>query len=182
MRLIGTWIRNAFQNYPDRRRFYRFSFNFDKRKCTRNKKFVHIICYTVYDLDYGKNQKINRNTHQRCSIEIGVLKNFKEFTGSTCARISFLIKTFNFIIKETLAQMFSCEFWEIFKNTFLRTVLRPTTVLNMRLQHRCFLVNFMNFFLQNTSGWLPLQIQIKQIKVCKIFNYDLYWLTLLSKL
>ena len=25
----------------------------------------------------------------------------------------------NFIKKETLAQLFSCEFWEIFKNTFL---------------------------------------------------------------
>ena len=24
----------------------------------------------------------------------------------------------NFIKKETLAQLFSCEFWEIFKNTF----------------------------------------------------------------
>ena len=34
---------------------------------------------------------------------------------STCARLSFLI---NFIEKATLAQVFSCEFYEIFKNTF----------------------------------------------------------------
>ena len=34
---------------------------------------------------------------------------------NTCARVSFLI---NFIKKETLAQMFYCEFCEISKNTF----------------------------------------------------------------
>ena len=39
---------------------------------------------------------------------------------NTCARISFLIKlqACNFIKKETLTQVFSCEFCEIFKNTF----------------------------------------------------------------
>ena len=39
----------------------------------------------------------------------------------TCARVSFLIKlqaeACNFLKKETLAQVFSCEFYEIFKNT-----------------------------------------------------------------
>ena len=37
------------------------------------------------------------------------------------ARVSFLIKfqvACNFIKKETLAQVFSCEFYEISKNTF----------------------------------------------------------------
>ena len=43
---------------------------------------------------------------------------------STCARVSFLIKlqaeaeACNFINKETLAQVFSCEFCDIWKNTF----------------------------------------------------------------
>ena len=39
---------------------------------------------------------------------------------NTCARVSFLIKleACNFIKKETLAQVFSCEFCEISKNTF----------------------------------------------------------------
>ena len=41
-----------------------------------------------------------------------------------CARVSFLIKNFKKLfniklyLKETLAQVFSCEFCEIFKNTF----------------------------------------------------------------
>ena len=30
----------------------------------------------------------------------------------------FLFKACNFIKKDTLAQVFSCEFWEILKNTF----------------------------------------------------------------
>ena len=39
---------------------------------------------------------------------------------NTCARVSFLMKlqAEAFIKKETLAQEFSCEFWEISKNTF----------------------------------------------------------------
>ena len=34
--------------------------------------------------------------------------------------------TRNFIKKETLAQVFSCEFYEIFKNTFFTEHLRMT--------------------------------------------------------
>ena len=50
--------------------------------------------------------------------KIDVLKNFAK---STCAKASFLI---NFIKKETLAQVLSCEFCEIFKNIyFYRTPL-----------------------------------------------------------
>ena len=43
---------------------------------------------------------------------------------NTCARVSLLIKlqaeaeAYNFIEKETLAQMLYFEFWDIFKNTF----------------------------------------------------------------
>ena len=39
---------------------------------------------------------------------------------NTCARVSISIKlqAFNFIQKETLAQVFSCEIFEISKNTF----------------------------------------------------------------
>ena len=47
--------------------------------------------------------KISQNSHEK-----------------TYARVSFLIKlqACNFIKKETLAQMFSCEFCEVVKNTF----------------------------------------------------------------
>ena len=41
---------------------------------------------------------------------------------NTCARLSFLIKlqACNLIKKETVAQVFSFEFWEISKNTFFQ--------------------------------------------------------------
>ena len=39
-----------------------------------------------------------------------VLKNFSKFTGNTCASVTFLIKL--------QAQVFSSEFWQIFKNIF----------------------------------------------------------------
>ena len=48
----------------------------------------------------------------RCFIKIGVLKNFAKFTRNTFP---------NFTKKET--QVFSCEFCEIFKNTFFYKTL-----------------------------------------------------------
>ena len=43
----------------------------------------------------------------------GVLKNFAKFTGKHLCQ-----EACNFIKKETLAQLFSCEFCEISKKTF----------------------------------------------------------------
>ena len=49
---------------------------------------------------------------------------------NTCARVSFLIKLqasgFNVNKKDTVAQVFSCEFCEISKNAFFREHLRTT--------------------------------------------------------
>ena len=46
---------------------------------------------------------------------------------NTCARVSFLqSEVCNFITKDTLAQVFSCEFCEIFKNIFFTEHLRTT--------------------------------------------------------
>ena len=49
---------------------------------------------------------------------------------NTCARVSFLIKlqalACNFIKKETPTQVFSCEFYEISKNTFFTKHLWAT--------------------------------------------------------
>ena len=74
---------------------------------------------------------MSRISHQRCSIKKGFLKISQKFTENTCARVSFLIKlkepeACNFIQKETLAQVFSCEFCGISKNTFTEH-LRTTT-------------------------------------------------------
>ena len=56
-----------------------------------------------------------------------MLQNSQE---NTCARVSLLIKFLagacNFIKKETQAQMFSCEFWDISKNIFFTEHLWTT--------------------------------------------------------
>ena len=58
----------------------------------------------------------------------GVLKISQNSQENTYASVSFLIKLRldAFIKKETLAQLFSCEFCEICKNTFFREHLQTT--------------------------------------------------------
>ena len=50
---------------------------------------------------------------------------------------------YNFIKKETLAQVFSCEFWEIFKSTFFTEHLRETAT-----EWEIFLVPLTHFVLK----------------------------------
>ena len=58
--------------------------------------------------------KVNIKSSREVFFKKGVLKNFPKFTGNTCAR-AFCQQLY---LKETLAQVFSCEFCEIFRNTF----------------------------------------------------------------
>ena len=65
-----------------------------------------------------------RSCHQACSVKKGVLKNFAKFAGKHPCQSLFFNKVAglspeacNFIKKGTLAQVFSCEFCEIFENT-----------------------------------------------------------------
>ena len=59
---------------------------------------------------------------RRCSVKKEFLEISQNSQENTCVRISFLIKlkakACNFIKKETLTQVFPCEFFEISKNTF----------------------------------------------------------------
>ena len=71
-----------------------------------------------------------RSSHQRCSVRKGVLRNFAKSTGKYLCQSLFL----NFIKKETLTQVFFCDFCEIFKNTFLTEHLRPTATYFFKLQ------------------------------------------------
>ena len=78
---------------------------FPKNKCSKN--FWKIV------------RKIVRSSHRRCSVKRGVLRNFAKLTGKhLCQSL--------FIKKETLAQMFFCEFYEISKRTFFTENFRTT--------------------------------------------------------
>ena len=63
-----------------------------------------------------------RSSHQRCSVKKGVLRNFAKSTRKHLRQGLFFNKVAgsacSFIKKETLAQVFSCEFSEISKNIF----------------------------------------------------------------
>ena len=66
---------------------------------------------------------------QRCSVKKGVFRNFAKITGKHLCQ-SLLFNNCNFIKKEALAQVFSCEFCKIFESTFFhRTPLVAASVL-----------------------------------------------------
>ena len=65
---------------------------------------------------------------QRCSVKKVLLEISQNLQENTCARVS-EAEACNFSKKETLAQVFSCEFCEISKNTFsYRTTLVAASV------------------------------------------------------
>ena len=68
-----------------------------------------------------------RSSQRGFSARTGVLRNFEKFTGKHLCQSLFLIKlACNFVMKEALAQVFSCEFCEISKNTFFTEHLWET--------------------------------------------------------
>ena len=83
-----------------------------------------------------------RNSHRRCSIKKGVLKNFAKLTGKHLFQSLFFYKV---------------------------AVLRSVTLFKKRLWHRCFPMNFAKFlrtaFLQNTSGRLLFQYNKNKISI-----------------
>ena len=102
---------------------------------------IDTMMYNTCDIDVGESSQIIRfAVTPKASEEIS--QNSQE---NTCARVSFLIKlqarraseaqrlrvsealrACNFIKKETLAQVFSCEFCEISKNTIFTEYLWTT--------------------------------------------------------
>ena len=80
-------------------------------------EFNKILIWPV--IFYGRSRVQNhffRNSHWRCSIKNGALKNFTKFTGKRLRQRLFFNK-----VAGTLAQAFSGEFCEIFKkNTCVR--------------------------------------------------------------
>ena len=74
-----------------------------------------------------------RSSHWTCSVKNGVLRSFAKFTEKQLYQRIF--KACNFIKKEFLAQVFSCEFCEISTNTFFTEHLRTTASTNAILIH-----------------------------------------------
>ena len=90
-----------------------------------------------------------RGSRRRCCIKKGLLKNFSKFTEKHLCQSLFFNKDAgaadNFIKKETLAQVFSCEFCKIFKNTFfiehLRWLLLDAHLMTIQIRSCIFWVS-----------------------------------------
>ena len=67
-----------------------------------------------------------RSTPPEVVSKKGVLRNFSKFEGKHLCQGLFLSKVGD-LLKESLAQVFSCEFCEISKNIFFTENLRTTT-------------------------------------------------------
>ena len=91
----------------------------------------------------------------RCSIERMFLEISKNSQENTCARVSF----------EILAQVFSCEFCEIFKNTFFYRA--PPVAASVRQGNTQWLTNELFFelflLLYNIKKGNPSMIQQKNL-------------------
>ena len=104
-----------------------------------------------------------RSSHGRCSVGKVALKDFAKFTGKHLFQgLLFFLncssRASNFIKKESLTQMFFCEFYGIYKNTIF-TKQRWATILSLQLYKQglhvlCFLLTSAKFLktaiLQNT--------------------------------
>ena len=97
-------------------------------------------------------------------LRIKILEIFINFLIWLCSRANQMGKLKKYhgminFIKETLAQVFSCEICEIFQNNYFHrpsSVAAPVTLLKKRPWHRCFPINFARFlrapFSFNTCG------------------------------
>ena len=73
--------------------------------------------------------------HRRCSVKKVVLRNFAKFTGKHLCQSLFFKKVAGLrpatLLKKRLSQVFSCEFFEITKNTFSTEHFRATASVDL---------------------------------------------------
>ena len=115
-----------------------------------------------------------RSSHPDVFFEKGILRNFSKFTGKYLCQSLIFNKTAggtcNFIKKETLAQVLSCEFYEISKNTFFTEHLwwPPRLYVGVPLEFEAALVeNFAFLIFQNIADTetVPQRCPIKRCSI-----------------
>ena len=104
-------------------------------------KFMGMVCQKCV---------IARSSRPKVFCKKSVLRNFTKFTGKHLCQILIFNKVaglrHNFIIKETLAQMFSCEYCEISQNTcYYRTLLQDCLTLKKKTTKRNIFFTQYNF-------------------------------------
>ena len=104
-----------------------------------------------------------RRSHGICSIKNGVLKNFRKFKSVSESLFEFRCRpeSGNFIKKEILAQVFSSEFCEIFKNTCFTEHLRETASSQYQI---------LDFLLQIDKTWRSVNLTYWNGKATNFIN------------
>ena len=87
----------------------------ETRKKMKTKENVDFVMTTLNDTEA---------VIRWCSVEKVFLKISQNSQENTCTRVSSRLRSTTLLKKETLAQVFSCKFCEISKNTFFTKHLR----------------------------------------------------------
>ena len=128
-----------------------------------------------------KIKKSNRSSRPEVFCEKGVLRNFAKFTRKHLCQRFFLKKSTasNLIKKETLAQVFSCDFCEISKNTFVTEHLRWLLLIKQSrwqlIRQLFYKVSFTRYYVIFCLWWLE-----PVLKFCKILKSFLLLFTFLE--
>ena len=75
----------------------------------------------MFSIQSRQTSQLTSRSSCQAFLKIGVLENFSKLTRKHLCRSLLFIQVAspcNFTQKETLTQVFSCEFWEIFKSIF----------------------------------------------------------------
>ena len=109
--------------------------------CRRSELVTYISCCCL--LAY-------RSSHPEVFCKKGILRNFAKFTGKNLSQSLFFnkvagLRPATLFKKETLAQLFSCEFCKFLQNTSGRLFLYDSLVL--RSFRLCFSIGFPDVFL-----------------------------------
>ena len=121
---IFVYLTYHFTNARSKLSFSRFSLRkmstlTSKQLSAKRCSHVIVLLGTAETVSIQSLMKTLRSGHLRCSIKKVILKNLATFSGKhLCQSLFFRPQACSFIKKETLTQVFSCEFCEIFKNTF----------------------------------------------------------------
>ena len=88
----------------------------------------------------AKNSCLKKAVVQRCSVKKMYVEISQNSQKNTCARV--WAEAYNFIKKEALTQVFSCEFFKISRNTFVTEHVWATASENLTVKN-----NFENWSL-----------------------------------
>ena len=112
----------------------------------------------------------------------GVLKVSQNSRENTCSRVSFIMKLLpeacNFVKKQTLAQVFSCEFCDIFKNTFFNgtpLVAASDDILKMIERYSDKSSDSLRIFISNNAIWFYWFVRLKVWNYLNYFSFCARW-------